>query len=109
MQFNLTTYKTLTGKKEIIEVKRERSSQAVIYKDDEPTYFVDCYDLHTEVNVLMNSLVLCQKKCIKSVVKNIGEKNNVNIYIKNTPLFTIGSTSETIELDLPPLPEEWLN
>ncbi len=109
MKFNLTTYKTLTGKKEIVELIKRKSTQAVIYKDDVASFFVDCFDLETEANVLMNSLVLCQEQSMRDVIEKIASKNNVALSVKEAPIFSIKSSFKTIELDLPPLPEEWLN
>ena len=109
MKFKLTTYKTLRGPKKIIETVKKKSTQAVIYQDDNPTFFVDCFDLQTESNVLMNSLVLCNQKHMVDVVESISKKNNVNLSIKERPMFSIHNGSEIIELDLPPFPEEWLN
>ena len=109
MKFKLTTYKTLTGNVEILETVKKKNTEAIIYKNNQPAYFVDCFDLQTEANVLMNSLVLCQKRSMNVVINDISKKNDVNLTIKKTPLFAVKSTSIIKELDLPPLPEEWLN
>ena len=109
MKFNLTTYKTLKGKEEIIELIDKKDTKAIIYKDNKPAYFVDCFDLQTEANVLMNSLVLCQRNTMPFVINAISKKNNINLEVKEIPFFSIKSGSKIIELDLPPLPEEWLN
>ena len=109
MKLKSTTFKTLKGSKEIIEPIKKKSTQAVIYQDETPSFFVDCFDLQTEANVLMNSLVLCNRRHIVDVISDISKKNNVNLSIKEAPFFSIEKGSEIIELDLPPLPEEWLN
>jgi len=108
MKFKLTKYRTLTGSVEILETKKKKNTEAIIYKDNKPAFFVDCFDLQTEANVLMNSLVLCQKRSMTGVIDYISKKNNVNLSIKKAPLISLGSSSEVKELDLPPLPEEWL-
>jgi len=109
MHLKETTYKTLTGPKKIIELIQKKKTQAVIYKDNIPSFFIDCFDLHTEANVLMNSLVLGKKRSFDAIINDIGKKNNVNLSIKKAPSFALKGASEIIELDLPPLPEEWLN
>jgi len=109
MKFILTTYQTLTGKKEIVELLEDKNWQAVIYKDEEPSFYVDCYDLQTEANVIMNTLVLCQNKSMSSVIARIAKNKGVNISVKVAPRLSVKGDSEIIELDLPPLPEEWLN
>ncbi|WP_299617736.1 hypothetical protein [uncultured Tenacibaculum sp.] len=109
MTFKLTTYKTLTGKKEILETGKQKNTQAIVYKDDKPSFWVDCFDLKTESNVQMNYLVLCQKRSMKEVIKEIGKKNNVNISIQEAPLFAVKSISVDTDIQLPPLPLDWLN
>ena len=108
MVYKLTTYRTITGKQKILETPRKKSTEAIIYQDDKPTFFVDCFDLQTESNVIMNSLVLCQQRSMIAVIKEISEKNNIKLSIKEAPLFAIETSSITKELELPPLPEEWL-
>ena len=109
MTFKLTTYKTLTGTKEILELPRRKNTEAVVYLDNQPAYHVDCFDLQTESNLIMNSLVLAQKRSIAEVVKEIAEKNDINLSVKDAPLFSIKKESRVTEMELPPLPETWLN
>ena len=109
MKFKLTTYKTLKGTKKILELKKQKSTEAIIYKNDSPSYFVNCFDLQTESNVLMNSLVLCKQRKLSDVIKEIGDKNNVNLSIKVAPFLSIEKNVEYTEMELPPLPESWLN
>jgi hypothetical protein len=109
MTFKLTTYKTLKGEKQILETKSKKRTEAVIYENNQPAYLVDCFDLQTESNVQMNYLVLCQQRSMKSVIEEIGEKNNVNLTVKEAPLFAIKKSTEDKEIQLPPLPLEWVN
>ncbi|WGH74925.1 hypothetical protein P8625_12685 [Tenacibaculum tangerinum] len=109
MKFKLTTYKTLKGTKKILELKKRKNTEAIIYQDDKPSYYVNCFDLKTESNVIMNSLVLCQQRKMQEVIKEIGEKNNVNLSIQEAPFLAFEKSVEYTEMDLPPLPESWLN
>ena len=110
MIFSATTYRTLSGTKKIIEVPQKKATQWVIYKDDKPTYFVDLYDLQTESNAMMNSLVLCAKRSMEEVLERINKKNNINLFLPRISRlgFKIKVRSELIELNLKPIPEEWL-
>ncbi len=105
-----TTYKTLSGTKEIVELKNKKDTQWIIYKDDKPSYFVDFYDLEKESNAMMNSLVLCAKRSIQETLELLNKRNNINLSIpKITRLgYKRVIKSEAIELNLEPLPEEWL-
>lgn len=108
MRFKLTKYKTIKGTKSVLELVRKKTTEAVIYKDNLPFFYVNCFDLQTESNVIMNSLVLCQKRKLEEVVKEIGKKNMVNLSIQKTPLIVFKKTTEYKEIELPPLPIAWL-
>jgi len=109
MTFKLTTYKTLKGTQKILGLKKKKNTEAIIYKDNSPSFYVNCFDLQTESNVIMNSLVLCQQRNMSEVIKEIGRKNNVNLSIPVAPLLSYEKSTELTELELPPLPESWLN
>ncbi|WP_299059014.1 hypothetical protein [uncultured Polaribacter sp.] len=110
MKFLATTYRTLSGTKEVIELKNKKKSQCVIYKDNKPAYFVDFYDLEKESNAMMNSLVLCTKRSIQQVLLLINKKNNVNLSIPVISRLGYKKKvkSTEVELHLEPIPEEWL-
>ncbi|KAB1158870.1 hypothetical protein F7018_07125 [Tenacibaculum aiptasiae] len=108
MEFKLITYKTIRGTKKILELKNYKATEAIIYKDGSPCFYVDCFDLRTESNVILNSMVLCRQQKLKEVIKEIGRINKVNISVQKVPFFSIKTKIEFKELDLPPLPKEWL-
>ncbi len=110
MKLKLSTYRTFSGTKNIVEVLKKKETQWVIYEDNKPKFFVDVFDLETESNAMMNSLVLCGKKSLKEVLELINKKNNINLSIPIISKIGIKKklSSEIIELDLKPLPEEWL-
>ena len=109
MTLKHTIYRTLTGTKEIFELPNKKNTQWIVYLNNLPAYFVDCFDLKTEANLIMNSLVLGNQKPIEDVLKRIGKKNNVKLSVKKTPLIEIKVKSELKECNLEPLPLKWLN
>ena len=111
MNFRVSTYRTFSGIKEIVEVPKNNGAKWVIYQDDKPTFFVDLFDLSIESNSMMNSLVLCAKINIEDVLKLVNKRNNINLSIPkiSSLIFKIKLKSEIMELDLVPLPEKWLD
>jgi hypothetical protein len=105
-----TTYRTFSGTKKIIEVRHKKPTQWIIYKDDNPSYFVDFYDLEKESNCMMNSLVLRANRSIKEVLELINKKNSINLSVPKISRlgFKKKIKSELIELELEPIPEDWL-
>jgi len=108
MKYKVTTYRTLTGTKDIVELPKKKSTQWIIYQNNKPVYHVDCFDLKKESNLLINNLILSEQKTIEEVIRKIKKNRKVNLSIPKAPLFEIALKSETKELILQPLPEEWL-
>lgn len=110
MKFAKNTYRTLSGIKEIIEVKKKNGAQFVIYQDDKPRFFVDLYDLSIESNAMMNSLVLCAKRSMRETLDLLNKKNNINLSLPKASKigFKKKVKSEKVKLKLEPLPEKWL-
>jgi hypothetical protein len=104
------TYRTFSGNKKILKIPGRKSSQWIIYQDNEPKYFVDLYDLSIEANAMMNSLVLCTKSRMKDVLKLINKRNNINLSTRKFSSlgFHKQKDSKVVNIDLQPLPEEWL-
>lgn len=105
-----TTYKTFSSIKKVIKIPKGKPTQYIINQDKIPKFYVDLYDLSIESNAMMNSLVLCAKLPIAEVLEALNKRNNINLSItKISKLsFKIKKTSKKIELNLKPLPEEWL-
>ncbi|KGL60201.1 hypothetical protein SAMN04487762_0042 [Polaribacter sp. Hel1_33_78] len=106
-----TTYRTFSGTKKVIEIPNRRPTQWIIYQDDKPAFYVDLYDLSIESNAMMNSLVLCAKKSMESVLAKINKKNNINLSLIKISKLGVKKKIKTtkIEIDLGYLPEEWLD
>jgi hypothetical protein len=110
MKFKISSYRTFSGRKNIVEVFKKKDTQWVIYENNKPKFFVDFFDLKTESNAMMNSLVLCGKRSLHEVLELINKKNNTNLSIPIISKLGIKKklSCRVIELDLEPLPEEWL-
>ena len=108
MQYKITTYKTLTGLREVLEICKKKSGQWIIYQDGKPTYLADCYDFESESNLKLNSLILGEGKPIEKVIKKIRKKKKVDISLPKIPIIEIEVSSKEVDgIHLPPLPEEW--
>lgn len=110
MTFLATTYRTLSGKKEIIELEVKKYTQWVVYSDNEPAYFVDFFDLENESNAMMNSLVLCAERTMEEALKLINKKHNINLSLPKISCLGYKKKikSKIVELNLEPIPVKWL-
>jgi hypothetical protein len=111
MDFRVSTYRTFSGIKEIVEICEKKPTQWLIYENNKPKFFVDFFNLEIESNVMMNSLVLCGKKSIEEVLEHLNKRNNIHLSIPIITKLRIKKRikTEIKELHFPPLPEEWLS
>ena len=109
MKYKLTTYKTLTGNKEILELTEDAYGQWIIYQSKKPMFHVNCFDFENESNQILNSLLLVKQQSINRILNNINKKNNINLSLEKAPLIEIKVASKIKELELEPLPLEWVN
>ncbi|WP_435414036.1 hypothetical protein [Polaribacter aestuariivivens] len=111
MKLKLTTYRTLSGIKKIFELPQKQKAQWVVYQDNKPKFFVDCFKLEIESNAMMNNLVLCNKMPIEDVLKLINKRNNINLSVPVISRIGLKKEIESIstEIDLKPIPEKWLD
>lgn len=110
MKFRTNTYRTLTGKHEVLEISDKKYHQKVILKDNKPAYLLDFYNLHEESNAMMNSLVLCTDNSLEKVLTKINRLNNINLTVQKPIKFRFQKKikSEIINVNLQPIPKEWL-
>lgn len=109
MKYKLTRYKTLTGNKEILELIEDAYGQWIIYQNKKPRFHINCFDLKSESNQILNSWLLAQQKSIKEVLGIINRKNRTNLTIEKAPLLEIKVDSKIKEFSLEPLPLEWVS
>jgi hypothetical protein len=109
MKCKVTTFKTITGAKTLVELKKKKQTQWIIYQDNKPRFFIDIFDLKTESNVIMNSLIFAAKKTIHEILHVINKNNDVNLSTPKTPFFAYIVNLEYKDFYLEHLPEEWLS
>ena len=114
MKYKLTTYRTLTGSKQILELTEDAYGQWIIYQNKQPMYhinssYINCFDFKNESNQVLNSLLLSQQKTIQEVLSRINERNDTKLSIEKAPLLEIKVGSKIEERNLESLPLEWVN
>ena len=109
MKYRVVTYKTLKGTEEIVKSFKKTLTKWVVYQDNKPKYHIDFFDIEIESNAILNSLVLCDKRPIREVLKIINKKYNVHLSIPRVSFMGIKVKSEYTTLELQSIPEKWLD
>ncbi|MEQ6122674.1 hypothetical protein AAON49_00570 [Pseudotenacibaculum sp. MALMAid0570] len=109
MKYKLTRYKTLTGNKEILELTEDAYGQWIIYQNKKPRFHVNCFDFENESNQILNNLLLAKQKSMKEILKIINKERKTNLSIEKAPVLEVKVSSTIKELNLEPLPLEWIS
>ncbi|MEQ6124509.1 hypothetical protein AAON49_09930 [Pseudotenacibaculum sp. MALMAid0570] len=109
MTIKQTTYRTLIGVKEIVDFPKKQYAQWIVYLDNKPKYHINCFDQKAESNIILNGLVLSAQKAIEDILRDINKRQRINLSIKRAPLIQIPIKTEIKDLELKPLPIQWLN
>lgn len=109
MKLKLTKYRTFTGIKEVVEIPDNNYGQFVVYQNKKPKFLINCFDFKHESNQILNGLLLSKGKSISEVLQNINKLKNTKLSVERAPLIEIQVATEMTEINLKPLPLEWLN
>ncbi len=104
----MTTYKMLRDTKNVFEVPYMKSTQWIICQDSESRYFVDCFDLKEASNRVLKKLILSERKTINSILKKINKQEKINLSVSRPPIIRIVLASEIKQIEMKPLPIEWI-
>lgn len=97
---------TLKGIRKVIDLD-DFSYEWIVYDGGVPTYLVDL-QTENEPDMIINSLFNKGIETIESIISKINIKQKTKLHLANMPLFRFIKKEEYIELELPPLPVDWL-
>ncbi len=102
------SFRTLTGIRTFIDLGDFSYGEWIIYDNNIPKYHVGFSDIPSSSNKLLLSLLNSKTETIESILEKINTKNNTRLSLGKRPFIEIIEKEESIELDLTPLPDHWL-
>jgi len=102
------SFQTLTGIKTFIDLGDFSYGEWIIYDNNLPKYHITITDTASNSNNVIKSLIGTGTENIGSILGRINSKNNTRLSLGERPIIEIIKKEELIELDLPPLPDHWL-
>ncbi|MES2274749.1 MAG: hypothetical protein V4592_01920 [Bacteroidota bacterium] len=106
-QYLQVSFLTITGVKRIIDLGDFVYGEWIVYEDNVPKYIVDLNTEH-ESDIIINRQFNRNKKTIQGVISKINEVQGINLSLMMPPLIRIVLKEEYINLNLRPLPADWL-
>lgn len=108
-KYTLNTYLTLWGVWKLIEVPDQGwYGKWVLYLDRQPKYLISCFDEHSESDMIITRLIESKRETLESIVCKIYKNEGVKLVNGFFPWFGIKTKSEFVDMDIPPLPTDWL-
>ena len=102
------SFQTLTGIKTFIDLGDFSYGEWIIYDNEVPKYHIVTTDTASSSNSRIKLLISAGMETIESILRRINSKNNTRLSLGEKPFIEIVKKEELIELDLPPLPDHWL-
>ncbi len=106
--YRQTSFYSIKGITKLIELGDQTYGEWIIYEGGLPTYHVNVFDQSFGSNVIINSLLVSKKETIESIINKINTKQATKLSLGNEPVIKIVKKSETVNLELGPLPELWI-
>ena len=102
------SYYTLTGIRKFINIVDFSYGEWIIYDNKIPKYHIVVFENEGPSNALINELLRSKKETVESILGKINKSRNTKLSLGNRPFCEFVKKSEHIELDLIPLPYEWV-
>ncbi|TSJ37282.1 hypothetical protein FO440_21195 [Mucilaginibacter corticis] len=101
------SYYTLTGIKKRIDLGDITYGEWIIYDVQTPRYHVCVFEKDNS-NTLIYSLLNKKQETMDSIIKKINRQQGTKLSFGKRPLIEIIKKEESINLNLTPLPEHWV-
>ncbi|POY37969.1 hypothetical protein C3K47_05445 [Solitalea longa] len=107
MKYRQVTYLTFCGFRKIIELPDSAYGEWIIYHNNTPKFYISCFS-QNESDIVIKNLLDKSSETIESIIKRINHNLGIKLSFGNNPLIHIEVQTEIIELDLIPLPIDWI-
>lgn len=102
------SYYTLKGKRHFLDVGDFAYGEWIIYESGLPKFHINVFDKAADSNVMISHLLTAKKETINSLLKKINKDQNKRLSLRSRPSLGIIKEYNTIELNLIPLPDDWV-
>jgi len=101
------SYYTLKGVKKLIVLGDLTYGEWIVYNKGIPEYHINVFD-DAQSNEIIRQLIESKTETIESIINEINNKQGVRLSLGSRPFLRIVKAEELIELNLTPLPGNWL-
>lgn len=84
-KYRVTTFLTLFGKKELVELPDSSYGEWVVYENGFPKYYINCFNSYSESNQIILRLLSDKAESIQSILNKINRKKGLKLYLEDIP------------------------
>ena len=106
-RYRLTKFLTPFGLKPIVELGGAYG-ECIVYENKLPKDHISCFDDKWESNKLIHDLIANKVESWDSIIQKINKNRKLKLTVEGYPSLIIEWSSKLVELDLQPLPLEWV-
>jgi len=107
-KYRVTSFLTLSGIRRIVELSDMTYGEWIIYEGRIPKYHIASFD-GSKSSKKIDALLDSKKETLDTILTKINKATGQSLCERNSPFIRIKLSSELVELDLKPIPLEWLN
>ena len=108
MKYRIRTYKTLTGKRDFVDLGGQSYGEWVVYEKEIPKFHISCFSENSKSDLIIKELIESSKWTIEAIIDRINESYETALTLDNRPVIKFQIASELRDLDLTPLPTKWM-
>ncbi len=108
MKYRIRTYKTLTGKRDFVDLGGQSYGEWVVYEKEIPKFHISCFSENSKSDLIIKELIESGKWTIEAIIDRINESYETALTLDNRPVIKFQIASELRDLDLTPLPTKWM-
>lgn len=108
MKYLVRTFKTLTGDQVLIDLGDQAYGEWIVYENNAPKFHASCFKESSKSDSLLRDLIENDKWTFEALLARINHLEQKKLSLGKHPLIEIEVTSELKEIELEPIPVEWL-
>jgi hypothetical protein len=107
-KYREVSYYTLSGIRKFIDLGDQSYGEWIVCENNVPKYHIIAFQGNGESNALIANLISAKNESIETIMEKISKNQHIKLSFQGRPYFEFVKKSELVELDLVPLPCEWV-
>lgn len=108
MKYLKKTYRTISGTSDFIDIGNHGYGEWIVYESLVPKFHINCFRENSESDSIIKTLIENENQTIENILTLINKNLRKKLTLGKRPIIALETKRELIELELNPIPTEWL-